>query len=492
MPMRALGCAVFLACSLVTSAWGQPERVIGAAAAIEDVKLARRALTMVHPGLTRYTGPAEITRAFDDLEAACARDLTEREFYARLSTVLAKIRCSHTKAEPSPAWAKWREEQATYWPFRVAWEGDRVVITASAADGVVAGDELVAVNGVPALRIAALIDEAIPADGWSAAARRHAFGRSSDLDACELDHYAPAFFDFASPLRLEIRGPGALLSRSVTATLLTKADRAKRIAEPAEPANLDEAVDLQIRPDGVATLRVRTFVAYRKKITPEAIYRPLFERLAAEKASALILDLRDNGGGSDSAAIDLARFLVDQPFTLAHKAWMKTKTFGDLADKLDTWDKSILSTPESEFADLGNGFFELKRPPAKVNTPLTPGFRGRLVVLCGPANASGATMFLAGLREHRQATFIGEPTGGTVEGPTAGVVFFLTLPNTGIRVRIPAIRSVTGYAAAGGSGAFVPDVVVASTTADRLAGRDPVLATALEVLGVEMSPPGRR
>jgi hypothetical protein len=459
----------------------QPERVIPSSAAREDAALARRAIGMIHPGLDRYTPKAEVDAAFDRLDALCQTDITERDFYAALSVALARIRCSHTKAEPSKAWADWRSSTPSYLPFRFIEDEGRMIVTRSAAEGMGAGDEVVSIDGIAARQMLATIFAAVPADGWTDSARRFSLSSMSDLDESEFDHFLPAFFRFGEVVRVEVRGPTDAASRLVTAKLMTQDARRAALAEPPAARNLDEAVSLDVRPDGVAVLRVGTFVAYRKPIKPADIYRPHFERLATEKIGTLILDLRDNGGGSDDAAIDLARFLVEAPFTPSSKQWVRTYRFGDLAEKLETWDRSVLNMPAEIFKDLGNGYFEVQTPPGGPVTSLAPAFTGRLIVLCGPANASGATLFLAGLRERRPLTLVGEPTGGSAAGPTAGIMLFLPLPNTGIKVRIPAIRSVTGIASADPRGGLEPDVLVQLPLADRLAGRDVALLRAIEL-----------
>jgi hypothetical protein len=47
--------------------------------------------------------------------------------------------------------------------------------------------------------------------------------------------------------------------------------------------------------------------------------------------------------------------------------------------------------------DLDNRYFEVQTPPAQLLEPLEPAITGRLIVLCGPVNASGSTRILAGL-----------------------------------------------------------------------------------------------
>jgi hypothetical protein len=67
-----------------------------------------------------------------------------------LSLVVAGIRCSHTTAEPSEAWANRRENNPTYLPFRFIEHDGRMIVTRSVAEGPQAGDEVVKIDGVAA------------------------------------------------------------------------------------------------------------------------------------------------------------------------------------------------------------------------------------------------------------------------------------------------------------------------------------------------------
>jgi C-terminal processing protease CtpA/Prc len=487
--------SMIVAATLVASgnvevrAVAQPERAIPVAMAKQDAALARQALEMIHPGLDRYTPMSEITAAFAHLDRVCEQGPTERMFYAALSVTLAKVRCSHTKAEPSAGWTKWRNESATYLPFRFVVRDGRMIVVRSATPALRTGDEVLAINGVAAGVVMAQVLSAIPADGWTDGSRLFALSSMSDLDESEMDHFLPAFVELGDSVKVEVRGAAEAAARSAQVEMLTREARAIALKDPPVPRNLDESVSLEMLEGGVGVLRVGTFVAYRKQIKPADVYRPLFERLAAEKVGTLILDLRDNGGGSDDAAIDLMRFLVAEPFSSATRQWVKTYRFGDLTERLQTWDRSVLSMPEAAFTDLGNGYFEVNRGAVPKFTPLEPVFRGRLIALCGPANASGATLFLAELQTRRTVALMGEPTGGSVAGPTAGIILFLPLPNTGIKVRIPAVRSVTGLAGSP-DGGLMPDVLVRPELDDVLSGRDVVLQAAVELIrGVKEASP---
>jgi len=82
------------------------------------------------------------------------------------------------------------------------------------------------------------------------------------------------------------------------------------------------------------------------------------------------------------------------------------------------------------------------------------------------------------MQEHVGARIIGEPTGGSAEGPTAGLMFFLNLPNSGVTVRVPALRSWTNVPHPTPGKGVMPDEVVRPTVEAWLEGRDPVLRAA--------------
>ena len=101
-------------------------------------------------------------------------------------------------------------------------------------------------------------------------------------------------------------------------------------------------------------------------------------------------------------------------------------------------------------------------------------------MLIGEGNESGLTILLAELRDEREALFIGQPTGGSAQGPTAGVIAFLTLPDSQIVVRVPLRWNATSYQGFELGQGIAPDILVQETVADVRAGRDATLERALQ------------
>ncbi|MGB5550707.1 MAG: peptidase S41, partial [Thermoanaerobaculia bacterium] len=80
----------------ITASVAAAETTIPAAGLREDVEIARKAYTSLHPGLYRYNTPEEIEAAFDELADGFAEGSTLSEAYLAFAELLASIRCGHT------------------------------------------------------------------------------------------------------------------------------------------------------------------------------------------------------------------------------------------------------------------------------------------------------------------------------------------------------------------------------------------------------------
>jgi carboxyl-terminal processing protease len=177
-------------------------------------------------------------------------------------------------------------------------------------------------------------------------------------------------------------------------------------------------------------------------------------------ASAIVLDVRINGGGDTSVGFDILRDLLAAPF------------FGSRARI-----RKYIPTDRArgfvmEFVDLD---------PDKVQ-PAKSTYTKPVVVLTGPATYSAAEDFLVAWKNNGRGKLIGEKSGGSSGQPLS-----FSLPGGGsARVctkkdSFPDGTEWVGYGIA-------PDIIAKPTVADVQAGRDAVLARALAYLS---SLPGR-
>jgi carboxyl-terminal processing protease len=164
---------------------------------------------------------------------------------------------------------------------------------------------------------------------------------------------------------------------------------------------------------------------------------------------ALVVDLRDNGGGEAEAMTDIASLFLP--------AGTKLGRFTDRVGRVQL-------EPQTRARMLS---------AADVLTS----FRGALVVLTSGRTASASEVFVAALRERGRARIVGESTCGCV----LGIRRRHALPDGGVlEISEVDFRTASG-ARLEGSG-LAPDEQVAPTRADLRAGRDGALERALQIL----------
>jgi carboxyl-terminal processing protease len=173
------------------------------------------------------------------------------------------------------------------------------------------------------------------------------------------------------------------------------------------------------------------------------------------KANSLILDLRENGGGSESVGAHIMATLIDKtaPGELSRSTrWIATyRAWGDA------------ETP-------------LRFPVGTVDPDPARHFSGPTVLLTSPRTYSaGEDMVVVFTQTHRGKT-IGEPTGGSTGQP-----LMFKLPGGG------AARVCTKHDSFADGREFVgvgikPDIPAHLTRADIIAGRDSILETAIHSL----------
>ena len=211
--------------------------------------------------------------------------------------------------------------------------------------------------------------------------------------------------------------------------------------------------------DGLAYLRVDAFYGYGAEDggadDADVLNAALDEVIdAVQNAQALVLDVRDNNGGSDRLAIELARRFTDKPYV----AYRKQAVAEVAADRQVIW----ASQPETMVEPV----------------PGKPVFSGGLLVLTSGDTVSAAEAFTMALMGREADTRrLGAPTRGSFSDmlPRA-------LPN-GWLFALPNERYVDASGKSYDGMGIPPDFAVAEVTgADIRAGRDRALDTIMELL----------
>lgn len=457
---------------------------------LTDVAILRRAYEQLHPGLHRYNTPAQMDAHFAALEREFSRDRTLADAYLALSTFAAKVKCGHTYAnffnQPrAVAEALFRGPRV---PFYFRWIDGRMIVTRSVADDtrLVAGTEIVAINGVRASDVLARLMTVARADGNNDA-KRVAYLEVQGTSRLEaFDVFFPLFFPMASDrFSLRVRTPGGASAIDIEVPAATYDHRVASLQTAATTAGPD-AGPWQFRAlDGdIAYLRMPTWALYNSRWNWAAFLRETFATLVASKTADLVIDLRGNEGGSDVGDVIVSHLIaapVPRPQITRRVRYRQVPD--DLVPNLDTWDPSFRDWGPAA-SEPANGFFKLRRDadddPGGLIAPAAPRYTGRVWVLVGADNSSATFEFAQIAQQNRLATLVGQPTGGNQRGINGGAFFFVRLPKSGVELDLPLIGQFPDDERP--DAGLAPDLPVARTVADVAAGRDAELAATIAAI----------
>ncbi|MEM1088517.1 MAG: S41 family peptidase [Pseudomonadota bacterium] len=481
--MLVVVCATFFGFACADEA---PKSIQLTPAQIErDVILAIEAYERIHPGYTRYTDQDTLDAAWQSIiDNANANDgMTKGDFYVASNRALALIRCDHTKAELSEDMAERRKTVPIYLPAKWTLIEDRALVEfTSEESGLQFGDEILAIDGQPISERIEAVLPLIPYDGKTDFVRKNEAAQSFEFRGGGVDHFGEFLWTANPTADLTIKR-GDAVPQSIIVNRITHPEWRALGAEAATARNFKDAVTFERIGDTAAYLRVDTFVNYRQPVKPDTLYDPIFKAIKSEKRDTLILDLRNNGGGSDDASNRLIAHLISKKAPLMSDVRVKTLNIDGLRDHLWTWDSRALNPNPLGFTKNDDGTYSMRRlanDNLKALKPDKTAFKGQLIILTSSANSSASTHLMSFIKgQNPNAILIGEQTGGSAQGATAGLLFTLTLPESGIKMRIPMLQHFINIDSFEHGYGMSPDIEVSMTAADFLSGRDPAYERAL-------------
>lgn len=348
---------------------------------------------------------------------------SDDEFHRLLQRLLAKLQDGHT----SLMWA------AGSWPSMVirSIEGKAVITDLSEEDeaaknGLKRGTEITHVDGRP---VSEIISEKYPYVSAS----------------------TPQSRDCIAYARL-LEGP---TSSKVTFTVKDISGRAREVTLTRPGNNQGSFLDrppfeYRSLPGDVAYVALNSF--------GNSAAADEFDKIFDEKirpAKGLIIDVRENGGGSSSVGYAVISRLIDKPLPAS-----KSKTRQYLP-AMAAWGK------EPTWHDLGQD----------VVTPRGDNpYLGPVAVLTSPATFSAGEDFLIPLKWGKRATLVGERTGGSTGQP------MIVDLGSGVKARICAKRDTYPDGSEFVGVGVIPDIEVHPTQKGIAEGKDTVLDAALAAI----------
>jgi carboxyl-terminal processing protease len=208
--------------------------------------------------------------------------------------------------------------------------------------------------------------------------------------------------------------------------------------------------EFRVLPGSIAYVALNSF---QDDATADEFFKS-FNEIAA--SDALILDLRQNGGGNTNVGYRIMAALAEEPFIGSR--WSTR----DYKPAFRSWGR-----PDRMFID-----------PAG-REPVDPDhhYAGRVIVLTSPRTFSAAEDFLVAFDQSGRGVIMGEPSGGSTGNP-----LYFKLPGGGgglVCSKHDAYADGREFVGVG----VKPRITVSPTVADFRAGKDTVLERAVAEIG---------
>lgn len=458
----------------------------------QDVALLKEAYSRIHPGYTRYAKLEALEAAWDEIIIKSKRQdgMTLANFYLYVQDALTKIRCDHTKANLPKSIAQRRKQQAVYLPFEWRWLENRAIVTQVPQGSPLAvNDEIMSIDGRKISEIVADVRDYTPVDGYTEWAKDTGVGASYEFMGGAVDHFGDLLWNYKAQATIEFVNSASTLQTAqvsrVThpewlAIISTKDETGKALSN-----NFKDAVYFEQIDERTALLRVDTFVNYREPVKPEDIYTPIFKALKQNNTQTLILDLRNNGGGSSDAMLGLFANLIQKKTSFIKDMTVATLDHDGLEDYLWSWDKRVINPNRLGFSSNDDGTYSLRSWFSDELSMIKPeqyAFNGKVIALTSNSNGSASTNLLSVLKAKGRVTIVGEKTGGSAQGPNGGVLITLRLPNSNITTRIPVFKYSNNVKSFEFGMGLTPDVYAPMTVNALVNKQDPALESALSSL----------
>lgn len=424
----------------------------------QDYSVYRYLLESRHPGLYWYTSKDSMDYYFDWGFTQLRDSLTETGFRKILNFVTAKINCGHTTVRPSKAANKYSDTArlGPLFPLSIkAWQDHdpeqevHMVVTANLnrRDSILKrGTEILSIGGRSKEKILDSLFEYISTDGYN---KTHKYQSLSNRGF--FGSLYTTLFGLSDKYVIDYKDSAGHTGRVTVPVYNPVADtplvRGTRSFRPVQSPS--KQVIRQQRLNAVRLLRIDTvnhsammdLASFGRGYRLRKFFHDSFKVMKENKIGHLIIDVRSNGGGSVSNSTTLTRYIAGDKFKISDSLYAVRKR-GDYQQYIQNhfWNRLFMTffTRKKKDGYYHFGYFERHYFKPKRNNH----FNGKVYILTGGNSFSATTLFTSAVIKQENVTVIGEETGGGAYGNSAWLIPDATLPETGVRFRLPLFRLV--------------------------------------------------
>ncbi|WP_027376249.1 S41 family peptidase [Kaistella palustris] len=408
-----------------------------------DVDFSYAKLQKLHPNLYWYISREDLEYKFDSLKSTIQKPLRPNEFYQKLAPVIAQIREGHLRLVSNEKRLTKKEikdlknQKGLLSRYNFLVDEDRIFVldNADKIPNMEVGGELLKIHDIPVKDLLGKYRPFVNSDGYNTTFQKYMLAK-------RWPQYFTSEFGILDSVKVETKYQNNVRSFYLHREKMSAAEKKKDKLENKKLSNSETGKtrdyniytrtynrDLQFptADSAVAYMKIKTFSG----VYSRRFYRQSFAQLQKSPAKTLIIDIRNNLGGSLYEVNNLYSYLVSTDFQFINDIEVTSRASVFHADyfrgsPLYLIPLQALSYPiylagtafstkkvAHRFYLRNNGFFSLKKP--KRNN-----FKGKIYVLINGSSFSAASILAAKLKGDGRAFLVGEKTGGANDGTVAG------------------------------------------------------------------------
>lgn len=391
----------------------------------EDFRIFKGSLQEGHPGLYWYKTPEQMNDIFDQTEKKLNETLSQVEFFNLLYTIVDSINCGHSAILFSKPLVCKIDSVNKYFPFCISIVNNKLLLQKSLSDVIITeGTEIKSINGVTSNEILKKLYAYCTTD-------KGLLNKKKRTVEIMFSYYYALFIDTPETFKMVLVNKSSLKKEEIEVKAIgwNKDNFYKSIREYVASKKPIEFSAINVN---TALLSIHTFGPgnYKKNnIDFNDTLNKIFRIIAKQKYNKLVIDLRDNNGGSLSYGSLLYSFLTESKFKYFKDNIIKVKT----AEGTFTYAKYCDEAPKQEslegFTKQNNNTYLIDRSDSTFAE--SNNFKGTVYILTNGLTFSSASLFTSFCKANRFRTIIiGETPGGAYEGCNGGGPISITLPNS--------------------------------------------------------------
>lgn len=403
----------------------------------QDVAVLKEVILKMHPGIGIYESSSYYEKLFNDFTSGLKDSLTEKSFRIELKLLFEKLHCGHSDVLLSKAYSKAiRPLPLNFLPYYLVPLQNQLFVAMPVnrkRDSLYKPyTEILKINNISSDSICNYTRHFFTTDGYITS------GKNTYMRGA-FNYFYPSLFGRSDSFLIESKVKEKIETHYVKAVslkdlpLLPMVPREDSTFTKYRRANMSFGyLDAEKK---ALVLRIGSFRhSHYKKA-----YRKIFRKLTKEKIPNLVIDLRYNGGGNLMNSYRLLGYLLNSTETATLKTRvkkypLKQYTHGNCIFKFT---RHVLGFIGKKKTSGDTIWYTQKIKPIKKYH-----YDKNIYVLINGGTFSASCLVAAYLKTKTQAKFIGSETSGAIEGCNAGITPYYTLPNTKVRVRIPAFRII--------------------------------------------------